>query len=79
MAKDKSAEFTYKEEGLRRSKLRKEKRKLKMGSYSTCSHCRRDFGRYIHKVINPYYEEINGIVVRERLCEGCYSDIMGDI
>lgn len=79
MAKDKTQEALYKAEGLRRAALRKKKRKesRKGGFYCQC--CNAKSNHYIEKVINPYYQEINGIEIWERMCNDCYQSACGDI
>ena len=79
MAKDKTQEALYKAEGIRRAALRKEKRKnsRKVGFY--CQHCHAKSSHYMEKVINPYYQEMNGIVIWERMCNDCYQSACGDL
>lgn len=79
MAKNKEQEAEYKAEGLRRAALRKQKRKNTRKSGYVCESCGNISQTYIDKVINPYYQDINGIEVWERLCDDCYTSCMGDI
>jgi hypothetical protein len=79
MAKDKEFEYLYGVERKRRTAARKEKRKLKKGSTTVCPHCGNDVGHYVAKVINPYYYEINGTEIWDRMCRDCYESACEDI
>ena len=79
MAKDKKVERLYNEEKLRRTEIRKEKRLQKKGSTNICPKCRRDTGSYVPTIMNPYYDDINGVEIYEKMCHNCYEDACGDI
>ncbi|MFW6312181.1 MAG: hypothetical protein ACOC1K_08110 [Nanoarchaeota archaeon] len=69
----------YGKERVKRMLARKEKRKNSKKSNYTCDSCRRNVGYYLSKVVNPYYEDIYGTIIYERLCGSCYDAAMGDI
>ena len=76
MAKDKAFEIKYKEEGLRRAKIRKEKRKEKGHKKRRCEHCNKLFSHTIDPRPNPYYEEMDNVCIMERICSSCYDELL---
>lgn len=79
MAKNKIFEKEYKEERLRRTKVRKAKRLEKKGSSYTCPLCHQDRGYVIEKLLDPYQHDMYDIEVYVRMCEDCQKDKAGDV
>jgi hypothetical protein len=59
--------------------VRKEKRRKSKKSNHVCEKCGRNVGFYLEKVVNPYYWDMNGMKIYERMCEDCYESAKGDI
>jgi transcription elongation factor Elf1 len=66
----------YGEERVRRKKIRKEKRIRKMFICPQCNHYR---GYVIETKLNPYYKEMDGTEIYEKICDDCYNAAQGDI
>ena len=75
MSKSKNEEYI--KERLRRSKIRKETRKIKKGLPHKCEQCRKNTATYYG--YHPYYREMYDSITKYKLCTDCYKSAIGDI
>jgi len=58
---------------------RKAKRKEKKNNNRKCEVCGKVSSRSYARSINPYYADMNGIEIWQRICNDCYTTACGDI
>ena len=39
-----------------------------------CQHCNKQEGNWM---VNPYYQDIDGVEIMEYICDSCYENLIG--